>query len=232
MVVSWAALYTCIPRRSVSPPAMAPALSFYPRSRRGVSGKGRTDADARTSAHCEALERYSGLFRGTEPRVTSTFRELGERAIHPYACLNFSPAQYENRGRWNAVESTFNWIPEPFDEDVAVEWVAVSSLTGECRRYLPAAYCYYGYPGRAGHDFCRADSNGCAAGVTLEKAILSGFLELVERDSVALWWYNRAPRPGVDLAGLGDPYLRSVAEYYGRIGRRLGSRSHHDFRFR
>jgi ribosomal protein S12 methylthiotransferase accessory factor len=44
--------------------------------------------------------------------------------------------------------------------------------------------------------FCRADSNGNAAGNTLEEAtILQGFVELIERDSVALWWYNRLRRP-------------------------------------
>ena len=29
--------------------------------------------------------------------------------------------------------------------------------------------------------------------------MLQGFLELVERDAVALWWYNRTRQPAVDL---------------------------------
>ena len=36
-----------------------------------------------------------------------------------------------------------------------------------------------------------ADSNGNAAGSSPEDAVVQGFLELVERDAVALWWYNR-----------------------------------------
>ena len=44
-----------------------------------------------------------------------------------------------------------------------------------------------------------ADSNGCAAGNTLEEAIVQGFLELVERDAYAIWWYNRLQRAEVDL---------------------------------
>src|SRR5262249_47067088 len=56
-------------------------------------------------------------------------------------------------------------------------------------------------------------SNGCAAGNTLEEAILQGFLELVERDSVALWWYNRARRPAVDLDSFGEPYFDRLQSY-------------------
>ena len=64
-----------------------------------------------------------------------------------------------------------------------------------------------------------ADSNGCAAGNTLEEAILQGFFELVERDAFAIWWYNRLAVPGVDLESFGDDYLASAPEYYRRAGR-------------
>jgi len=55
-----------------------------------------------------------------------------------------------------------------------------------------------------------ADSNGCAAGNTLEEAIVQGFLELVERDAYAIWWYNRLQRPEVDLSQFNDSYLRDL----------------------
>ena len=64
---------------------------------------------------------------------------------------------------------------------------------------MPTALCYYSYPLPEDQHFCQADSNGSAAGNCLEEAILQGFMELVERDAVALWWYNRVQRPGVDL---------------------------------
>ena len=66
-----------------------------------------------------------------------------------------------------------------------------------------------------------ADSNGCAAGNTLEEAILQGFLELVERDAFAIWWYNRLRVPGVDLGSFDDDYLDAAPEYYRRLGREL-----------
>jgi ribosomal protein S12 methylthiotransferase accessory factor YcaO len=58
-----------------------------------------------------------------------------------------------------------------------------------------------------------------AAGNTLEEAVLQGFLELVEHDGVALWWYSRARRPGVDLDSFGEPYLARLRAFLHRHGR-------------
>jgi len=80
---------------------------------------------------------------------------------------------------------------------------------------------YYGYPRRPGTFPVRADSNGNAAGTSLEDAALQGFLELVERDSVALWWYNRAPRPAVDLASFDEVYFQAYTAYYAQRGREV-----------
>ena len=66
-----------------------------------------------------------------------------------------------------------------------------------------------------------ADSNGCAAGNTREEAIVQGFLELVERDAYAIWWYNRVQRPAVDLAQFDDPYIRDLQTQLAATGRKL-----------
>lgn len=184
-------------------------------------GKGATAAQARTSALCEALERYCGVFRGDEFRVTATAVELGEAAIHPNSCMSFSAEQYARREEWNRREGDFNWVPEPFDERRRVEWVPVWSLTHKCSKYAPAAFCYYNYPIPSEHDFCRADSNGNAAGTSFEDAILQGFLELIERDSVALWWYTKARRPAVDLESFDSEFFDAVRTYHARLGRQV-----------
>jgi ribosomal protein S12 methylthiotransferase accessory factor len=174
------------------------------------SGKGTTELQARTSGLCEALERYCGAFRGDEPRRRAQFWELGDDAIHPNACMQFSDSQYRQRETWNAAESFFCFVPVPFDPDMAVDWTPVWSLTHQAVRYLPTGYCYFSYPFAPGQMYCAACSNGCAAGNTLEEAILQGFLELVERDSVAIWWYNRVRRPGVDLSSFDEPYVEQL----------------------
>jgi oxazoline/thiazoline synthase len=42
---------------------------------------------------------------------------------------------------------------------------------------------------------------------------------LVERDAVALWWYNRLQRPVVQLESFDEPYLQSLKDYYKTLHR-------------
>ncbi len=185
------------------------------------AGKGKTDWQARASAFCEAIERYAGVFQGDEIRQTGSYQQMRDKAIHPNACMNFSQEQYKNRQEWNiSCSSFFQRVPEPFDEEKKIEWTPIWSLTDREFKYLPTAYCYHGYPKPLKPD-CWADANGCAAGNTLEDAILQGFMELVERDSVALWWYNRIKRPRVDLDSFGEPYFQALKDYYHTIHREL-----------
>jgi ribosomal protein S12 methylthiotransferase accessory factor len=183
------------------------------------AGKGKTDWQARASGLCEAIERYSGVFQGDEIRQKGSYQTIGDKAIHPNACMNFSQEQYQNRHEWNlSCSSFFQRVPEPFDEEREIEWTPVWSLTHQEFKYLPTAYCYHGYPKPSKPD-CWADANGCAAGNTIEEAILQGFLELVERDCVALWWYNRIKRPRVNLDSFEEPYFQALKDYYQTIHR-------------
>jgi ribosomal protein S12 methylthiotransferase accessory factor len=183
------------------------------------AGKGTCDVQARASALCEALERYSGVFRGDEPRRRARQRELGDAALSLHDCLLFSERQYREREARNANCSRYSFIPVPFNPEADVEWSPVWSLTRREMRYLPTAFCYYDYPQPEEATYCLACSNGCAAGNTQEEAILQSFLELVERDSVALWWYNRVRRPGVDLDSFGEPYLDQLRAFLQAHGR-------------
>jgi ribosomal protein S12 methylthiotransferase accessory factor len=189
--------------------------------RNSSCGKGATALQARASALCEGLERYSGQFQGDEPRRRARFHELSDAALHPNACMLFSDDQYRRRQEENARRSLFHQVPEPFDPDAEIEWTPVWSLTHERVRYLPTSFCYFDYPHDNVQDFCVGCSNGNAAGNTLEEAVLQGFLELVERDSVALWWYNCVPAPGVDLDSFREPYLGQLRDCLARHGRDL-----------
>ena len=186
-----------------------------------VVGKGTSRVAAETSAVCEALERFSGIYRGDEERMRANYVELGNDAIHPSACTLFSEQQYREREEWNRREGKYNWVPEHFDERRPIDWTPVWSLSHDRVKYVPTAYCYFGYPFEASHDFCRPDSNGNSAGNNLEEAIVHGFLELVERECVALWWYNRVRRPGVDLGSFELDYVRKSQVAYESIGRSL-----------
>jgi ribosomal protein S12 methylthiotransferase accessory factor len=188
---------------------------------RSVScGKGKSDAQARASALGEAMERFSGVFQGDEARRRAAFAEIGGAAIHPESTLLFSDRQYAERDRWNARKSMFNSVPERFDPAAVIDWSPVFSLTEQRHKWLPTRSLYYGY--RApGPVFAIADSNGNAAGTSFEDAVLQGFLELVERDAVALWWYNRHSVPAIDLDAFGDPYLDRIRSAYSALSREV-----------
>ena len=185
-------------------------------------GKGRSRAQARASAMCEGIERWSAIFQGDEPRIKATFAELGNKAIHPNELLNYSVAQYQNRDSYNAtLTDPRRQVPLLFDEQVVIDWTPLWSLTQGCHRYVPTAYCYSHTATPEDQLFCRFNSNGHAAGNCLEEAILQGFLELVERDGIALWWYNRIPRPAVDLNSFSEVYLQTLQEHYQSLGWQL-----------
>jgi ribosomal protein S12 methylthiotransferase accessory factor len=191
---------------------------------RGQSGgKGKSEIQAKVSAVCEAIERYCAVCDGDEPAVRAAYADLGpDQAVHPAELLLFSAAQYEHRKEWNHDPAhRLQRVPEPFHDDVPVDWTPAWSLTHERRRLVPAAYAWYGHPDMREHAYSFADSNGTAAGNCLEEAILQGFFELAERDAVALWWYNRLRRPAVDLDSLHDPYADALRELYAGLGRSL-----------
>jgi ribosomal protein S12 methylthiotransferase accessory factor len=189
--------------------------------RDGCAGKGISDLQAKVSGLCEALERHSGVFRGDEPRRRARFSDLGDTAIHPNDCMLFSKRQFVQRARWNARKSKFNQIPVPFDPRAKVDWTPLWSLTRQDVRYLPTPFCYFAYPEPVEKSCCIGCSNGNAAGNTLEEAILQGLFELVERDAVACWWYNRFRRPALDLGSFGEPYLARLSNYWADHGRDL-----------
>jgi len=189
------------------------------------AGKGSTPAQSEASALCEALERYSGAFQGDEIRIQNRFAEFGANgleAIHPNDVQLFSESQLADAERINASGHPYNVVPPCLDHDALIDWSPAWSLTRSRHVYLPTSLLYYGKSDdhRGFKDFV-ADSNGCAAGNTLEEAILQGFLELVERDAFAVWWYNRLHMPKVDIASFDDDYLNGAEDYYRGLNREL-----------
>lgn len=182
--------------------------------RSNSSGKGKSEAQARTSALCEALERYSGLFRGEEEQIFCSLKQLKDDAVDPRTVMQFSEMQYREREDWLARRSFFRMVPVPFDENALISWSPIWSWTEGRRKYLPTSLMYYGFPQSAESSFAWADSNGAAAGSYFEDAALQGALELVERDAVAIWWANRLTRRNIDLDSLNDPFIDELKTFY------------------
>jgi len=180
----------------------------------GSFGKGSTAEQSEASALMEAIERYSGIFQGDEIRMTRKFTDFAPGdAILPNDVQLFSQAQFETRHIPQPDGS--HPIPDPLDPSDKIEWSPAWSLRDRRFRYLPTGLLYFFYRG------FHTDSNGCAAGNTREEAIVQGFLELVERDAYAIWWYNRSQRAELDLSEFDDAYVRDMRTQFADAGRKI-----------
>ncbi len=180
----------------------------------GSFGKGSTAEQGEASALMESIERYSGIFQGDEIRTTRSFGDFAPgEAILPNDIQLFSDTQFKHRFLQQPDDS--HPVPEPFDAAAKTEWSPVSSLRDKRFKYLPTGLLYFFYGG------FHTDSNGCAAGNTRDEAIVQGFLELIERDAYAIWWYNRVQRAEVDLAQFDDFYVRDLQSQFAEAGRKL-----------
>jgi oxazoline/thiazoline synthase len=173
-------------------------------------GNGVTAEESEASALMQGIERYCGIFHGDEIRMTRRFADFpAGDAILPNDILLLSEAQYaqgsEGLGR--------------FDASTEMEWSPVWSLRDERFKHLPTGLLYYFHDAPSDQRIS-ADANGCAAGNKVEEAIVHGFLELVERDACAIWWYNRLQRREIDLDQFGDDYLRNLRTRFAADGRR------------
>lgn len=159
-------------------------------------GKGVAATQARASAMCEAVERYAAFHQGDEAVVIAPAAELDAPCIAPTALAQFSERQI--------ARFATDRPPHAVAAAAAQEptwWAPAWSLTADARRYLPLGFCLAHAPAESQ---CHVSwtSNGCAAGNTTEEAVLQGFLELVERDAAAIWWYGRIRRPAMALDAL------------------------------
>ena len=214
-----------------NPAQMLESLNDLRRNLRSSSaGKGASLEQARASALGEALERFCAEDHPGVPRERGSVREMqkryGDAVFVPNDVMRFSEQQFADRDQWNAKGSRFNRVPMPLDPDQEIDWTPIWSISRQRRCYLPTQLLMM-VRGRTGDvEGANADpwiamgcSNGNAAGNTVEEAVLQGFLELVERDSVAIWWYNRLKRPGIDLASSGDAWIAGLIDDYNAIGR-------------
>lgn len=161
-------------------------------------GKGLSHEQSQASALCESIERHASQYRGDEYRAVFAARDAEVQTILPQELSSFSEIQYRRFADAQHPESQAHYAVKKYLPDHPLAWTRAWSLADGIAHHVPLSYCYANTP-FGDQQFIRFNSNGCAAGNTLEEALLQGFLELVERDATAIWWYNRIRRPGVSL---------------------------------
>lgn len=120
------------------------------------------------------------------------------------------------------VEQFINFLPQQISffkletdnlHNQEINWLPVLDVNQKTH-FAPSAVCYYGdYTTHLEKSFFfNSCSNGCAAHLDQQKAILSGIQECVERDAIMLWWYNRLPPPYIAENTLPDNVQRFLNE--------------------
>ena len=173
-------------------------------------GKGISHRQSQISALSEAVERIASQYHGNEPKIFSKASELEGRYVSVEDLTSFSDNQY------NVFESALqsenlNQIHqcEPYADD-PIHWTHGWSLLSGDKIYLPFNFCYANTPFE--DRFTNFFHNGGSAGNCLEEAVLQGMFELIERDAVAIWWYNRLECPRVDYSCVSEKLLKQIEQ--------------------
>jgi ribosomal protein S12 methylthiotransferase accessory factor len=150
------------------------------------AGSSSSRPAARAAAIAEAVERYSACDSDGAPVVLATAAELGPRAVAPARFALFSEVQHSATG--------FQFAR--FDELTPVAWVEGLSLPDGAAAYLPAQLVYLGWSLRPGEQrIARSTSNGLACRASFADAVLTGLLEVLERDAFMITWKARISWP-------------------------------------
>lgn len=180
-------------------------------------GKGKTKQQAKIGCFAESVERYNSTFF-RHHHILAKYQELPHNGLRPEELLLFSETQYENRSQINKSFGSFNRISKKYD-DSEIRWTQMLSLNGGDSVFVPSSYCFLNYPYQNEIELCPGDTNGCASGNTIEEAVVYAILELIERDAVAIWWYNKIQFPGIDIKSLSDPSLNDLIKVHVREDR-------------
>lgn len=133
-----------------------------------LSGKGTGTREAYSGCIGEGIEHLSRLEWGDEKLVRSSRRTTDHGLDQASLAEVVKLAGYEG------------------DQTVELDWMPAVRLSDGAPVRVPASLCLRRPADRP--MIPSAISTGCAAGPTLEAAILAALLELIERDAVALWW--------------------------------------------
>lgn len=189
-------------------------------ARQESHGRGTTRQQAELGCIGEALERYSLIYRGDEPLIRARMNEIN--GIDPREILLYSHRQYKSREEWNRKTNERYFVGEIFDPDQPIDWFPATNLLNGHEAFVPAACTLMWYQFPIGEsEFARSDTIGCGSGWTFLDALLHALLEWIERDAMAIWWYNGSHRPSVDIDSFDLPQLREVRNGIRQIDRDL-----------
>lgn len=198
--------------------ARVPTVQKRDTTKRFVSGWGLSRDEAIENCACELAERLSAQINGDEDIRRACADSLGAAAIPPPAMMLIGREQYLGSAHSHVMSDE---MLLPWQAEQEIDWVAATTYLSMQPGWLAAGLCFLGHAGDRDAGLLPADSNGLAAGSSVEDAAIRAFCELVERDAVAIWWYHRLVRPRIDPGELADPVINLYADWSRERGRPL-----------
>ena len=185
-----------------------------------VSGWGVTEEAAAANCELEADETFFSQMAPPGRIRRARADELQGPAVGPPALALFSEQQFRARRRLNAQLDERQRIPAPWDSSRKLDWIECDAHFSSRQCWVPAGLCLLG------HDTDRTslpvpDSTGLAIGSSFEDAVIRGFLEVVERDATAIWWYNQLELPRIDIPSIGNDLVGKYGAWSQAQGRVL-----------
>jgi len=174
-----------------------------------VSGRGKESDEALFSCVMEAIERESSCYRGNES-VCRLNSFPAANVVWPDELNLVSARQWASMASWNQRVETPHRLPDRVERNPDIDWLAAKSVVSGDTVLVPAPFVLLRHPVATAAGLAMPDSSGCAAGASLEDAAIRAFLELVERDAVSIWWYNRLVRPEIDPRLLDDILIEQM----------------------
>ncbi len=171
------------------------------------SASGPTWEESYLAAVVEHLERYALSFPGRSQRVlfgsADSLAKQGYRVPSPQNYSMFSDEQYAHKD--------FDF--KRFTSDLEMDWVPAEDLTQQNEVLVPR--CLVTWSRKSEQPRVSAmTTNGAGAGFTKTRAIKSGVLELVERDSFNLHWWTKTPLRRLDFSKTANAEVRNWLERF------------------
>jgi len=173
-----------------------------------TQGKGITGDQARVSAMAEAAERYCARFRTSDRTFVAAASDSGFETLPPHGMVLLSDRQKRD---FSDICGKRN-LDNPFMASTPIDWSPAWSLTQKKWKLVPSFTAYYPFPSDRKYVVPGWTTNGLSAGSCLEEAILQGLLELIERDAISIWWYNRLKPKGFDIDSFNIPQVSLLAD--------------------
>lgn len=177
---------------------------------RAAAGRGLDRRKARNAAVFEAIERASAMTGGADDPRAIRLDTPPEDAPDAPGLWQLSADQLHNLCANMQLDARPD-CGKPVDN----LWLEGDHLTRGTRHPLPATALLLEEDRRLGLGTAVTSSTGTAVRDDLAAAIRHAVMERVERDAVAIWWYNRLPAPRLPEADVDAALPAPLAAWLG-----------------